>query len=435
MQTKQSLQYSGHKKESSGRDTTAAEISPCQSSFMPDNGPATRNDSIASNNTSGTTPNATPTRQIVAERLREAGIAEDRFIQLQDGSKSPIDHTQHKPQVIDGNYGVYAGRGLVLLDLDTYDGGCPKWVNQLPRTFTVRTPHGGEHRYFTVESAIANAEFDGGSIRAENQYVVGPGSDLDSCNKDWHDCSQDGEGYYTVLHDRPIASVSATVFPDGQGNAQGQTTSNDIANVTADITDLGEVDAPFGDLDQRLHAFLNTDTEIGEIREKLWTGQWNDLGYNDRSTPEMALVAHLGWFFEGNAEVVGQLMSLACHQYPSTDLSKPRKWAVEDRPSYRQSTLAAMPDYEETYEPGSSHVGLRPKVSHITYENVMVATAKVGPARVEEVAAHEGNDRSKRQTERALMELIDDGMVGREKRPNGKRGPNPYFYWVIGYES
>jgi hypothetical protein len=91
----------------------------------------------------------------VATRLEEAGISPDRFIRLQDGSKAPISHDTHPPeQVGNGNYGVYAGDGLVLVDIDDYrddSGELPDEVQKLRTTLSITFRLSPECREMAVE--------------------------------------------------------------------------------------------------------------------------------------------------------------------------------------------------------------------------------------------------------------------------------------------
>lgn len=197
-------------------------------------------------------------RDVLADRLREAGLLEARFIPVQDGGKaSVVAHSDPENRHSDfdnisGNYGVYAGGGLVDVDVDDYGDSADvaglEAVNSLPGTLTVESPHTdgetGGHRYyhvttergiedFDVESIIeplppktaeaargdpvalaiaeafgvANPHPNWGELRVTNQYVVGPGSELDSCDKDWHDCSLPDEGQYRIAKDAPIAEI------------------------------------------------------------------------------------------------------------------------------------------------------------------------------------------------------------------------------------
>lgn len=98
---------------------------------------------------------------------------------------------------MEANYGVMAGGGLVILDVDSYRDSVdsvPEPIKALPDTFTAKSPHGGEHRYYVVKDDTSNAKANWGEIRAEDQYVVGPGSELDNCDKEWHDCTEPNTG-------------------------------------------------------------------------------------------------------------------------------------------------------------------------------------------------------------------------------------------------
>lgn len=85
------------------------------------------------------------------------------------------------------NIGVATGEGLVVVDIDTKNGrdGRAALVmleidnERLPETYTVRTPSGGEHRYFFTDRPIGNSASaigDGIDIRGEGGFVVGEGS-------------------------------------------------------------------------------------------------------------------------------------------------------------------------------------------------------------------------------------------------------------------
>ncbi len=80
-------------------------------------------------------------RQRVAERLSEAGLGTERFIDVTDGEKGSVDHEQHEPTAVSGNYGIYANGGdaLVILDIDDYgdvdDKSGLAALSDLPATF------------------------------------------------------------------------------------------------------------------------------------------------------------------------------------------------------------------------------------------------------------------------------------------------------------
>jgi len=181
----------------------------------------------------------TDARVIVAERLADAGLLSDRLIPVQNGGKASLvrhnDRRNRKSSVdaISGNYGVYAGanpdgdRWLIDVDIDDYDAAdsaALEAVQSLPDTLTVASPHtdgeSGGHRYYYIDAkdvpgsieAVAGAKnpsLSWGEIRVQNQYVVGPGSRLDGCDKAWCDeCEKPDGGRYELATDAPIAELS-----------------------------------------------------------------------------------------------------------------------------------------------------------------------------------------------------------------------------------
>ncbi|QIO21301.1 phage/plasmid primase, P4 family [Haloarcula sp. JP-L23] len=175
--------------------------------------------------------------ELVAERLHEAGLDTEQFIDVQDGCKRSTNHDRFGPQDVNGNYGIYANGevsgGLVGIDIDDYTAVADEALavlSNLPPTLTVETPHtdgeSGGHRFYVVQSGeefdtaqeACEGVWDGatnpgpswGEVRVHNQYVVGPGSQLDGCDKDWcTDCETHDGGRYAIADDRPIATISA----------------------------------------------------------------------------------------------------------------------------------------------------------------------------------------------------------------------------------
>ena len=215
-------------------------------------------------------------RQALAERLNQAGLITDRLIPVGDGSKrSLVRHNERSNREssfarISGNYGVYAGpnpdgdRWLIDVDVDDYaddpqsDG--LEAVNDLPETFTVESPHTdgetGGHRYYLItgervderlEQAVGvkNPTPSWGEVRVRNQYVVGPGSELDACDKDWHDCSEPGEGRYRIANDAEIEEIGledllAVLRASGYGE---ETPTGSVGDGAADShTDTDDAD-------------------------------------------------------------------------------------------------------------------------------------------------------------------------------------------------
>jgi len=295
-------------------------------------------------------------RATVSARLAEAGLnAGDRFLPLNPGEKGTYDHDDRRGEPPSGrNYGVYATARdrLVLVDVDDYDDLVDKSglsaLAELPPTFEVETPHGGTHRYYAVEvtddgalpaKVLADA-FDAknpglswGEVRAANQYVVGPGSQLDGCDK-CDSCADPDGGCYTVQADRPIATIDAETLVD---------VLREDANLSEDDQQpaLGESSsepaAPPDDVEPRLETALGKDDKLA----RLWRGDTSD--YGDRSRAECALAQKLGWWFGNDKSTVRELM----------DRSGAEKWAERPDDSYRDSVLEAVDRNTDHYEPGS----------------------------------------------------------------------------------
>lgn len=202
-------------------------------------------------------------RQMLAQRLNEAGLLDNRFIPVRDGAKaSLVNH--HEPENrhssfanVSGNYGVYAGaapdnsRHLIVVDKDEETDGLDA-ANALPDTLSTESPHTdgadlGHDYYLIVGENVAERLKDAigvynpvpewGEVRVRNQYVVGPGSELDSCDKDWHDCSQDGEGHYRISKDAPIAEIELNDLVDvlkASGYDETDTTQDTPESVETD---------------------------------------------------------------------------------------------------------------------------------------------------------------------------------------------------------
>jgi putative DNA primase/helicase len=179
-------------------------------------------------------------RERFAERLRDAGLDDRRFINVPNGKKGgPGNPTNHQnpenwrapnDDRLSGNYGVHPGAGehggafLVEFDVDDYDDvEDTDALDALEETFAVESPHtpAGEsgHHYYRVDAddvdvleeltGTLNPEPAWGEIKADRKYVVGPGSQLDGCTKEWCDkCDKSDGGYYRIANDVPIATIS-----------------------------------------------------------------------------------------------------------------------------------------------------------------------------------------------------------------------------------
>lgn len=173
--------------------------------------------------------------QIIAERFSEAELHTDRFISVRDGEKASYSHEERfsDPAQIPGdNYGIYADAkdALIIIDIDEYRSEVDKQesalqaINRLPSTLEVKTPHGGTHKFYRVvrsdelpPAKILSDRFgpknpvpSWGEVQAANKYVVGAGSELTSCSKDWcDDCTEPNKGRYQIKADCPIAPIGA----------------------------------------------------------------------------------------------------------------------------------------------------------------------------------------------------------------------------------
>jgi len=196
-------------------------------------------------------------KQTVAERFADAGVASGRFVSVRDGAKMCVDHDTRfdDPREVPGeNYGIYCDEDdhLVVLDVDVHRGGGEEHddralvaLAELGFTLRVRSPHADEerggHRIYKLAGDETPAElFDRifgkknpvpswGEVVSKNKYVVGPGSQLDGCTKDWCETCADADGgRYVVDDDRAIA----TVDPD------------DLVDALAADPDLERTDTP-----------------------------------------------------------------------------------------------------------------------------------------------------------------------------------------------
>jgi len=92
------------------------------------------------------------------------------------------DYVARKP---DCNWGIFTTGGLFVLDVDSHSADGYESLNflvseydQLPATYTVRTPSGGLHYYFTGITRNRAGFKPGLDIRGEGGFVVAPGSKI-----------------------------------------------------------------------------------------------------------------------------------------------------------------------------------------------------------------------------------------------------------------
>jgi len=280
-------------------------------------------------------------KQKLVERLREARVGDERFIDVHEGEKGSTDHTQFDPDGVSGNYGVYAGDRLIEIDVD--DGG---EAPELPDTFYVETPNAdvdkGEGHYYYKVPAGTRHKLDGrygkenptpafGEIRVHNQYVVGPGSSL-----------EDGRRY-EIRDDREIHELSwyklrniieqAGETPDGVDESQTDLSTTDNNRAASN----GEHEPSDYDFAERLELAREHDDKL----DTLFRGNHTAAGYDDRSSADCALAAKLAFWFEGDKHDVRAAM----------DKSRAEKWNERNDDSYRSSVLEAVDKCTEYYEP------------------------------------------------------------------------------------
>ena len=175
-------------------------------------------------------------KDVVADRFQEADVASGAFVSVRDGEKMCVDHDTRydTPHAVPGtNYGIYCDEDdqLVVLDVDVHRGGDEEHAEKalvaladLGFTLRVQSPHADErvggHRIYKLAGDETPAELfervfgrknpvpSWGEVVSKNKYVVGPGSRLDGCTKDWCDrCAGSDGGRYDVEEDRPVATV------------------------------------------------------------------------------------------------------------------------------------------------------------------------------------------------------------------------------------
>lgn len=371
-------------------------------------------------------------RETLQRRLREAGLDVERFVDLTDGTKASYrDHNdprfQFEAAELSGSYGVLAGDGLVIFDIDDWET-VPEWLEALPDTYTVQSPHGGEHRYYAVDGDVSGGkcskEFGWGHLLVRDVYAAGPGSELTDCKHGC--CSSDSPGEYSA-RDLPVARIGAEDLP---GEYRADVAADDGEEV--DIPDPEEApdELDFSDVDtglpvqQRWETLL--ESERGEEYRLIADGRLREAGYvaddgsGDRSEAEFALCEGLAWVLHDQKEVVAEAMNRICRANPTTDGDPEhgRKW-LENPGNYRNLLLDAACDHSSTYDPGTDPAPLSyeelPEVSWVTSDGVLNALLDLGAASTAELAEHEEVDRSRRQVRRALDQLIEDGHVASVK--------------------
>lgn len=319
--------------------------------------------------------------ETIARRLEEVNLSTDRFVDVQAGEKRCLDHNQLPPEEVSGNYGIYVNGAdfLVILDVDDYgdldDTGGLTALHDLPPTLEQGSPHGGTHRVYRVEPtddgqlvAYALAEiFDSekgnlgpswGEVQVANQYVVGAGSQLDGCDKEWCDeCEQPDGGRYVLQNDREIATIQAEYLIEvlAEDPALDRTDESDSTEeATAASSDASTSEPPTLTEDADPAELVKFGRQHNDNFDALLDGDYSayrdsDSKYGvDRSKAEAALVTHLSYWLGGDRRAVESMID---DELPErTRDGAPTKW--HDRgDSYRESTLQAVDVPTDYFDP------------------------------------------------------------------------------------
>ncbi|WP_142856365.1 phage/plasmid primase, P4 family [Salinigranum halophilum] len=293
-------------------------------------------------------PDTKRDRRAFAKRLMEADLDYGRFIDVHDGWKKPVGrHDRYGPtaEELSGNYGVYGGDGLVDIDVDDAGDGLPDKLEELADTLSVASPHAGPHEghlyvkgpadiadRFEQKCGARNPKVEWGEIRVDNQFTVGPGSTLAACDKDDHDCSEDGEGEYALANDAPILEVDAetllALVPERDAPEPAPDTGREDVSTSSSVSR-----AEYRDRLEK--AVVDSDSES---LQALWSGNYS--GFDDRSSAETALAGNLAWWFDGDKGAVRDAMD-GRNLPDAVDPPALKKWPRKGE-SYKRSVLRAV---------------------------------------------------------------------------------------------
>lgn len=363
-------------------------------------------------------PESEPPEQRLSERLREAGLGEQRFIPVvyEDGHKQPVEtgwqSRKYPAELLGDATGVVCGDGLVVVDDDTHKPGvtAPEQLGELRDTFTAGTMHGGTHHYYNVVGEQPRSRSPKwGDIQSAGDMVVAPGAEFTHGECGEH-CEQSGTGQYTVLQDVPIATVN----PEDYEEIFGVTTEVKADESTAEDTN------PTFDVDERLTRAVEHDEKF----RKLW--QWGKSGRStsDNSSRETALAQKL-LFYIGSEKKVRKVLS---------GLNLP-KWGSRGE-SYRKSVMRAAWNYYDggfDSEQSSSGQGdaCRDTAIQVVAGGVLdgLYSRPVGRCRTKELTESDKVEVEQDQVKTVLDALEEAGYL-RYERP-GRKG-----YWVVdGFKS
>lgn len=308
---------------------------------------------------------------------------------------------------------LYAGkpehgtRGLVFTDHDD-----PERFPADANTLTVLSGSGkGFHQTFEHAGDVQNAKGKGnlegaGEVRAQNQFVVLPGSIHPS------------GGIYHVSSNPGIAKLTpedlpSELRPRDEASNEG---SNDPDRPDSEIPDsLSDIDAEF-DVQSRYQTMLNcveAETIKSVIRGNLSETRFKD----DRHQAEGYLAEQIGFYMDRDREVIRQILQTLFKRNPRTDAHQDsstkrsiRKFLHNEQ--HRAQIIEYGASKKPSYSPGSDirrhSAGDRPEVGAPLFERVHDALSDLVLARTVEIVEHDRVDRGKSQVRRALQKMRED---------------------------
>lgn len=300
-------------------------------------------------------------REIIENRLREAGLRITRSVDVANGTKrcyrTHSDPSIHKyPGLISGNYTIHGGDNLILFDIDLNDlSKLPIWLRNLPETLIVESPHAGYHLYYALEddTEISSSNFPWGSIRYEGQYVVGPGSTIDhaDCKDGKKKCPGQGTGTYDFHTNKPIATLSSEYLDTIQSVCSG---SHETEEFDANVLGAPDPDLVALGNESLQELRIESTPAFKAVMDFLRGGTADFNGENltkqngkiDRDTQESIAISLL----YGTLRVIGDydhekainiataIFTQFCQEQPWTKDGQPRRW-LTDSEYYQQRII------------------------------------------------------------------------------------------------
>lgn len=388
------------------------------------------------------------------DALAEFGWRGLRLMPLDEEGKRPIisghcslDSDEAKSLLVDGEdairlieqdgvrgFCLYAGKsehgtsGLVFTDHDDPD--------RFPAdsdTLTVISGSGtGYHQTFENQGDVRNAKGKGelngaGEIRAENQYVVLPGSIHPS------------GGIYHIESNPGIGKLESDDLPD-QLLPSSETPTSEPTELDTEVPDsLGEIEADFS-VESRYQSMLSS--SASETIEAVIEGNLAKTRFkDDRSQAEGWLAEQVGFYMKRDREVIEKVLTTIFTRNPETDThlddpdkSSKRKFLLNDH--HREQVLDYAISKDSEYDPG---LGIRkytreerPSVSYPTINRVQDALADLVLARKVQIVEHPRIDRGETQVYEALkkMQESDEVPFNVETVKDGRKR----YYYLEGYE-